>query len=60
MPLASEAVAASDTLAPETVAPSSGAVIDTVGGVVSPAGVVTVTGSDGSETFPAASKAFTV
>ena len=47
-------------MVPETVAPSSGAVIETVGGVVSPAGVVTVTGSEASETFPAASKALTV
>ena len=37
---------------PDTVAPSAGAVSETVGGVVSPAGVVTLTGSEGADTLP--------
>ena len=40
--------------------PPAGAVSETVGGVVSPAGVVTLSGSDGADTLPPASKALTV
>ena len=41
-PTASEAVAATETLAPETVAPLAGELMATVGGVVSPVGEGTV------------------
>jgi hypothetical protein len=54
MPLASDASAAS-VVVPDSVAPEAGAVSATVGGVPSPAGVVTASDSEAGETLPAAS-----
>ena len=60
IPLASLALAAT-VVAPLTVAPAAGAVIVTVGGVVSAAaGVVTVNGAGRCGDVPAPSNAFTV
>ena len=56
-PTLSEAVAVTVVDVPATVAPLTGAVIETVGGVVSPAGpdVVAETGLDGADSFVAPS-----
>jgi hypothetical protein len=59
-PALSEAVAETVTEEPETVEPEVGEVIETVGGVVSPAGVVAEAEEDWLELFPAASYAETV